>query len=169
MAEEKKTNEEAPKKTISSKPIFTWKSKDSVQFERSPLWYLVVCAIAGLLIFLLYLIQQWMGIAVVAVAAVIFIIMSRIKPKEVDCAVFEEGVVVDGKAYQYSEFKSFWVNQAEVPKIKLQKIGRIAGQVDLPLLNIDQEEVRLFLSKHLPEEDDKGEDLTDTVNRLMRF
>jgi hypothetical protein len=169
MAEEKKIDEEVLKETTSSKPIFVWKSRDNIQFERSSLWYLVVCAIAGLLIFLLYLIQQWMGIALVAVATVIFIIMSRIKPREVDCAVFEKGVVVDGKAYQYSEFKSFWVNQAEVPKIKLQKIGKIAGQVDLPLLNIDQEEVRLFLSKHLPEEEDKGEDLTDTVNRLMRF
>ncbi len=178
MAEEKKgekkakVGETSPDLSLErrgAKPIFAWKSPDFVQYQRDNRWYVIVCAVAVVLAGLLAWQGIWTGVVLVIVAAVIFIISSRIKPKEIICAVYAEGVVVGGKAYEYGDFKSFWISTGELLKLKLQRTGRIAGQVEMPLQNIDANQIRLYISKHLPEEAEKGEDLVDMVNRILRF
>jgi len=170
MAKEK-TVEGIKSKRMSDKdkPLFIWKSPDNIQYKRSYRWYVILLIAAIVLGGLLYWQQIWTGVALVGVATVLFFIMSQIKPKEITMAIYSEGIVVDDKAYKFDQFKSFWINQSQLPKAKLQRIGLMAGQVDLPLQNVDPEQIRLFLSKRLPEEADKGEDLVDTINRIMRF
>lgn len=172
MAEEKKKvadNSKTEKATAVVKPLFAWKSPDSVQHERSTEWYLIIVVATLALAAIFYWLELWTGMAVVILAAIVLIVTARLKPKEITCAVFPEGVVIDEKAYEFKEFKSFWISIGELPKLKLQRIGKIAGMVDLPLLNSDIDQLRLFFSKHLPEEAEKGEDLVDIVNRIIKF
>jgi len=152
-----------------SKPVFAWKSADFVQYDRGSRWYLAIVLIAAVVAALLAWQQLWTGVTLVVVAALVVLISSRLKPREVRCAVFAEGVVVDDKAYEYSQFKSFWISISELPKLVLQRVGRVAGVVEMPLQNVDIDQVRLYISKHLPQEDDKGENLIDSINRLLRF
>ena len=170
MAEEPKDDSKRGKSGVeANKPIFAWKSPDFIQYERSGRWYIIVGVVAIVLAGLLAWQELWTGVALVIVAAIIFIISSRIKPREVICAVYTEGVVVGDKAYEYGEFKSFWISIGELPKLKLQRTGRIAGIVEMPLQNVDTNQIRLYISKHLPEEEEKGEDLVDYINRILRF
>jgi len=168
---EKKKNEEPEEKVSpeTRKPIFVWKSADFVQYDRSNKWYEVVVLTAIALAALLAWQQIWTGVILVVVAALIMLITSRLKPREVKCAVFTEGIVVDEKPYEYGQFKSFWINAGELPKMVFQRVGKIAGVVEIPLQNIDIDQVRLYISKHLPQEDDQGENLVDKINRIMRF
>lgn len=175
MTEEKKTEQKKVEPTVkkqidgASKPIFAWKSPDAVVVERGGNWHVIIVVAAAVLAGLLYWQGLLTGVVLVVVAAVILVMTSRLKPREVKCAIFAEGIVVDDKAYEYGEFKSFWLSAGELPKLKLQRTGRIAGQVEMPLSNIDINQIRLYVSKHLPQEDDKGEDLVDYINRILRF
>lgn len=165
MANEKTKKELNPE----SKPLFAWKSPDAIQHERNGNWYVVMVVVAMVLAAVLVWQQLWSGALVILFATLFLLLSARVKPKEIACAVFAEGVVVDGKAFEYGEFKSFWISLGELPKLKLQRTGRIAGQIEMPLSDIDIDQVRLYISKHLPQEDDKGEDLVDSINRILRF
>ena len=151
------------------KPVFSWQSPEFVRYQRKKRWYLGVIAVALILATILGYMGQWSGVAVVVVAATLFVTLSGANPKDIKCALYNDGVVVDGKVYSFAQFKSFWLSGGEMVKAKLQMTGRFAGQIVLPMVDIDFEQVRLFLSKHLPEEENKGEDITDTINHLLRF
>lgn len=151
------------------KPLLEWSSPDSVSASRDSRWYIVVGGAVLILAALLAYIGNWTGMALVIVGGVIMSFLSNTKAHSVECAVYDKGIVVDEKVHEFSEFKSFWVSGGEVPKIRLQFAGRFAGQVMMPILNVDGDKVKELLIKHLPEEADKGEDLTDMINRIMRF
>ncbi len=170
MAEEKEGEKKIEKQLHeAAKPIFVWKSPDAVQHKRNGNWYAGLAAIAILLAALLVWQELWSGALVILFATLFLLVTARVEPKDISCAVYAEGIVVDGRAFEYGEFKSFWINFGALPKLMLQRTGRIAGQIEMPLQNIDIDQVRLYISKHLPQEDDKGEDLVDYINRILRF
>lgn len=151
------------------KPVFSWQTPEFITYQRDSKWVIGIIVAAIGLAAILATQKQWTGVGMILVAAVIFITISNTKPKNIGCAVFDEGIVVDGKVYNYDQFKSFWFVDAALSKIKFQLIGRFAGQVAMPLGDIDFDQVRLFLAKHLPEEDEQREDLNDIINRLFRL
>jgi len=150
-------------------PTFSWESPDFVLHTRSSKSYLIIVGGALLISGFMYSQQIWTGLALVLLSALYILFTGRQKPKNVTCAVYEEGVVVDGKVYAYEEFKSFWTAYGDIPKIKLQLVGRFAGQVSMPIADHDLDIVSKFLLEYLPEEEDKGEDLVDVINRMIKF
>ncbi|MEK9155859.1 MAG: hypothetical protein AAB360_00965 [Patescibacteria group bacterium] len=166
MAETKEKNKTKP---IGSRPVFSWESPEYVHYTKGAGWFVAVGAVALAIAGLLY----WQGLAsgaIVAVAAgAVFMIISKVKPKPLRLAVYPDGVVVGDRVYRYGQFKSFGIIRGEIAKAKLDLVGRFSGEVVLPLKNIDPEQIRLYLKKHLPENEDINEDLSDIVNRLFKF
>lgn len=152
-----------------AEPTFSWESPDYVLHPRSAKSYVIVIGAALLISAFMYVQKIWTGLALVLLSMLYILFTGRQKPKNVKCAVYDEGVVVDGKVYAYEDFKSFWTALGDIPKIKLQLVGRFAGQVTMPLDESDIDAVTAFLVNHLPEEEDKGEDLVDVINRMIKF
>lgn len=169
-APEKLEKEEFKAKELPDNLEIVWVSPDSVRMERDNR-YTIGFYIVGILVLVLLSIQKmWTGTILVAVGLVMYSVMSQQKPKDIECKVHAEGVVVDGKVYRYEQFKSFWISNGAVPKIKLQLQGFFAGQVEMPILEADEvDKILETISSQLPQENDKGEDIVDTVNRLLRF
>jgi len=155
-----------PKK---DKPILAWESPDRVIYSKGALWYITVVVIALALATILYFQHLLSGVALVFAAVIMFMFMSQSKPRSVKSAVYTQGIVIADKVYRYSDFKSFWITLADVPKARLQMTGIAGGVLTMPLVGVDPEQIRLYLSRYLPEDDDKGEDLSETVNRFLRF
>jgi len=163
-----KVEDKSQKDTV-RKAVFSWSAPEFITYKRDINWYLKIVLFAVIIAGLLAWQEIWTGVALVIVAAILLILLSQSHPKVVKCALYYDGVVVDDKVFRFDQFKSFWIIPGELPKAKLQYTGKMAGQVTLPIKEVDPEQVRLFLSKHLAEESDKGEDLTDTINRLIKF
>jgi hypothetical protein len=151
-----------------SKPIFTWVAPEFVRYKKTAKWFVAVFLVGIVLGFIFAKQGQWSGVALVVTAILVFTTLSGAKPKKISSALYQDGVVTDEKAYGFTLFKSFWIESGDLPKAKLQLLGRLAGQVSLPILDVDPEQIRLFLGKHLPEEE-RGPDLVDQINRIMRF
>ena len=171
MAEEKKvTKTVGPKLNIAEdKPVFSWQSPEFVRYKKDNKWLVYLIMIAIVLCVILGLMQLWSGVVLVAVATIVFITLSETKPKTVNSAIYAQGFVVDTKVYDFEQIKSFWISFSDLPKARFQLTGRFGGLITMPLGEEDPEQIRLFLSKHLPEEEDRGEDLSDTINRILRF
>ena len=169
MAEKKSNNVSKDNNFITNKPIFSWQSPEFVSYKRDAKWIVGIIAIVLVLLVILVFQKLWTGAGMVAVAGVLFLVISNTKPKEIACAVYNEGIVVDKKVYNFNQFKSFWLVNGALPKLLFQLTGRLAGQITMPLDDMDPEQIRMFISKHLPEEDEKSEDFTDIINRLFRL
>ena len=150
------------------KPIFTWVAPEFIKYKKTTGWFVAVF-IVGIILGIIFAMQgQWSGVALVIAAILVFTTLSGAKPKKISSSLYLDGVVTDGKVFAFNQFKSFWIEMGDLPKAKLQLLGRLAGQVSLPLFDIDPEQVRLFLGKHLPEEN-RGPDIVDQINRFIRF
>jgi hypothetical protein len=151
------------------KPLLTWDSAEFVHYKKDQSWF-VIAGLAGLVIAAgLYYFGQLSGAIVVVVATVVFSLISIVKPKSLHCEIYDQGILIEKKPYKYEQFKTFWITTGEIPKIKLQQLGKFSAQVVLPLQNVDADQVRAILKKHLPEDEAKGEDLGDFFNRFLRF
>ena len=169
MAEENTKNKTEAKSSDQTKPLYTWEMADSVVRKKDSFYYFAVI-VAGLVVMTILALQSiWSGAILAAVATFMFTSITQSKPKNIESALFEKGVVVEGKAYDFTSFKSFWIAVGEITKVKLQTNGMFAGQISMPIKDDEVEKVRALLSAHLPEEQLKGEDLTDTINRWLRF
>jgi len=171
MADEKKeVKKVGPKLNIAvDKPVFSWQSPEFVRYKKDNKWLVYLIMIALILCVVLSFMQIWSGVVLVVVATIVFITLSETKPKTISSSVYSQGFVIDSKVYDYEQIKSFWISFSDLPKARFQIVGRFGGIITMPLGEEDPEQVRLFLSKHLPEEEDRGEDLSDTINRILRF
>jgi hypothetical protein len=53
--------------------------------------------------------------------------------------------------------------------LRFEQAKRFSLPVEMPVEEENVEQIKLFLSKHLPEEEERGEDITDTINRWIKF
>lgn len=151
------------------KPLFEWKSPEFLVQKRSRLWYLVVVLIAFSLLALFYWQGNWSGGVLVALATLILVFTNQLRSKEVECQIFETGIVVDDKVYRYEDLKNFWITQVNIPVIRFQTSGRFTSIVRMPASGQEIENLQVTLAKHLPENEQGGEDLVDLVNRIIKF
>ena len=158
---------EKTKEKFEGEPVFSWKSADFASGERSPLWYVVATVVAIAVIVLLYFQAMWTGIVFVVVAYLYFI-LTGIKPRTIESAVYAKGLVIDGRVINFDEIKEFWLIDGLVPKFYFSLQGKLTGQVIMPAKNAETEKIREFLKNHLPEEN-RGEDLTEKINRWIKF
>lgn len=154
---------------VTSKPIFTWQSPEFISVKRDARWTIAVILIALVLAIILFMQKQWTGVGMITVATIFFVTLSNTKPKNIGCAVYNEGVVINDRVYNYDQFKSFWFVNGLLPKINFQLLGRFSGTVAMPLNDMDSDQIRMLISKHLPEEDERREDPGDIINRLFRL
>ncbi len=149
------------------KPVMNWRSADFASQDRSPLWYLAVTAIAIALAFLLYFQSMWTGMVLVLVAY-LYLVLTGLKPRMIECAIYEKGIVVDGRVVNFVEIKDFWLVDGLVPKFYFTISGKVTNQIVMPAKNVEVEKAREFLANHLPEEN-HGEDLAEKINRWIKF
>jgi len=151
------------------KPVFSWESPEFIRQKRSLYWYIVVVIVVALLCLFMYSQKLWVGMVLVVLSALVILFFAQIGPRSVKCALYNKGLVLDNAVYEFNRFKSFWITFTNIPKVRLQLTGRLSGQVIMPLGDSDPEQIRLYLSRHLPEDDKKSEDLIEVLNELIKF
>jgi len=161
MAEQNKNNED--------KPIFSWKAAEFAVYQKDTKWFLLLMVVAILLIAFFVWNKNWTAVGVVVAGVFAFISLNGVKPKKISCKVYRDGVVIEDKAYRYTDLKSFWLIPGDHPRVRFARPGRFSPAINMPIDEEDPEQIRLFLSKYLPEEEGNGEDIADTISRWMKF
>ena len=166
MAEIKKVNKNKPS---SNAPVFTWGAKEFADYKKDTGWFAIMTLVTLALVSLFYWQKNWTAMGVVIAAGGALFAQSRIRPKKVSCEVHRSGVVVDGKVHPFETLKSFWIIYGEHPSVRLEQTSRFSAPINMPIADEDPEQIRLFISKFLPENEERGEDVTDTISRWLRF
>ena len=146
---EKSNGSKAKTVDLDSKPAFSWVSPDGIEHDRDSNWQLIVVVIAIVLCVVMYWLGSWSGLALVIVATAYLLFTSGHKPKKIECAIYDGGIVVDQKVYNFDDFKAFFLSYGTVPKLSFERIGRFSGIVIMPLIGIENtEEIKAFLDEH---------------------
>ena len=166
-----KSDEKKANKVInpSEEPVFSWEAEEFPIYQKGNVWTLLVIGSALALIAVFIWLKNWTGIALAVAAAAALISQGHSKPKKVQCVVFQGGIVVNNKPYNFADLKSFWTLETPYPAVRIEKASRLSMPLTVPLGNFDPEQVRLYLSKRLPEHEDRGEDVSDLVGRWLKF
>jgi len=169
---DKKGQEKKPPVKISpnDKPVFYWQTTEFESHDKPRNWLLYVGLIALVLLAALLYMRLWLGAAVVAAAFFALYSQSSSRGKKRNYAIYDQGVTVDDRVYTFDQFKSFWVFPYQGRMIvRFEQLRRLSFPIEMPIGDENPEQVRLFLTKHLPQAEDRGEDITDTINRWIKF
>lgn len=156
-------------KTSSNIPVFKWQAKEFPDYKKDGGWFATVVIVTLALAALFYWQKNWTATGVVIAAGGALLAQSRIRPKKINCEVYRSGVVVGGKAHPFETLKSFWIIYGEHPSVRLEQTSRFKAPINMPIIDEDPEQIRLFIAKFLPENEERGEDVTDTISRWLRF
>jgi len=168
LANDPKTT--APKIDLSNeKPLFQWKANEFAEYSKNSSWYLLVIVVAIAIAAVFWWLKNWTAIGVVAAAAIALIAQAKTKPKSVSVQLFREGIVVNNKVYPYDSLKSFWIISGDHPVFRLEQTGFLRPHINVPIAEEDPAQIQLFLAKFLPENEKKGEDIADIIQRWTRF
>lgn len=169
MAQESREKKKVESKP-DEKPLLSWSTPDAMVSRRDSRFYLVVLGAGIVLAGILAWQTIWTGVALVALVVIILLTIAQSKPKNIESAIFNQGIVVDQRAYDFSDLKSFWIVTSDVIKVKFRQNGRFfAGELSMPVSGDEVDSIREILLAHLPEEEGKGEDIVDTINRFIRL
>ncbi len=150
-------------------PVFSWKTGESISYKKGPLWFVLIVFIAIMLIIFFLWQSNWTAAGVIAAAAFALLSFSRSEPKKIVCSLYHSGFVIDKKAYRYTDLKSFWMVPGAQWSVRFLRPDRFSLHINMPIADEDPEQVRLFLSKYLPEETDRGEDVSDILSRWFKL
>ncbi len=166
-APEVDTGENAGEDT--DEPAFEWQASEYVQHNKGMGWYLALGGIVLALLAIAVFTQQWLSIAVFLVMAAAVVVYAHKPPRILLYQLDSNGIIIEGKSYAYSQFRSFGV----LPDLSWHTIDLEPTQRFMPRLTIifddeDFDSIVDHLSLHLPRVD-RQPDLVERLTRYTRF
>ena len=162
----------ADKKVINQseeKPVFSSKASEFEDRKKGTSWFIIISVVALVLIVIFIITKNWTAVGVVVACAFALISFSTTSPRKIKCSLYHTGIVIQNKTYRFTDLKSFWMIFGDHPRARFSQVGRMSTHINMPIAEEDPEQIRLFLLKYLPEQEDQGEDLSDTLSRWIKF
>lgn len=179
MSEEKK-QEQTTTEDLSSdlskeehgKKLAEWEFTEYVKYERSLAWYIGLGIIEVVVIIYSILSKNFLFALIAILVGLILVLHSKREPAELNCQIFEDGIQVGQKFYEWNDIKTFRLVYLP-PEIKLLYIDLksvFMPDFSVPLNNQNPLEIRQILKTYLVEDLEKQyETLTDRMNRWLRL
>lgn len=155
--------------------VVAWEAPEFIVHAKSGLWYVYLwlgaLVLAGGMVYVNGL--NFAGItsaSVIGLAALTLTVQGRVKPKMIRIAIDNEGVTVGGHAYLWQELTGFWIVYTEENQaVYLETNRRFLSIISLQLGKGDPEVIRTTLIARIPEHQDRAEEFTDRLTRMIKF
>lgn len=154
----------------SLRDVLSWTASEYAAHAKSSAWYvqlLLVTVIACALSYLLM--HDWVVVATIIIAAVLFGIAAGKKPRVLNYGVTNAGVIIGQKQYPYGLFKSFSVIQeGPIRSIFLMPAKRFNPPMSMYYPPEEERSILETLGTHLPQEA-REQDAIDRFMHKIRF
>ncbi|MBI5621727.1 hypothetical protein HY933_02600 [Candidatus Falkowbacteria bacterium] len=152
--------------------LASWEFPEFVAHERSRAWYVIAIIIGGLLLLYAVLAANFLFAVIILVAAVVIFLRSSQPPQSVPFALYEDGIRIGQKFYDFSEVKSFCIiyNPPEVKSLYFNFNSLWQPRMRIPLDDVDPLSLRDLLLEYLAEDlDQEDEPFSDGISRLFKL
>ncbi len=150
--------------------IFVWEAPAWEKADRHPRWYLIMGGIAFLFAAYAVFTSNYLFAFIIFLTAIILVLAGNENPKAVLIQIGDNGIVVNGKLYQFDKLHNFAIIY-HPPHTKVLYVE--PNNAVLPRLRIDLEDqdpvaIRAHLLQYLDEDTDlRGEHYSDIFGRLL--
>lgn len=150
--------------------LVSWQASEYVHHEKDVLWFASYAVVALIVLSGTYLLlRDVVSIIVVALMAIAVLVYANRQPRSLSYQLDDHGVIIDGREYDYSSFKSFSVLQyGAVETIFLEPLERFMPPISIYFAPEDGEKITSILGEYLPYRE-KQPDLIDTIFHRLRI
>jgi hypothetical protein len=156
---------------IQKSESLSWEAPEYIHHPKTAIWYIFFTLVAvGLIIYSFYL-KSVLTMITFGLIIILGFIFSHKKPAIVSHKLTSNGIVLGDIIYPYKNIVKFWIlyNPPHVKTLNLETTAYVNQHVALQLGDQDPVEVKIYLAKHLPEDLEKEESLTDAIARRLKF
>ena len=152
--------------------LLDWKFPEYNQYQRGPLWYIVVGLIFTFVFIYSFLTANFLFIVFLILFGLIFFLHLRRVPIEVDFKIFEDGLMIGSNFREWSEIKNFHLvyRPPDTKRVYFDLKNALAPEISIPLEEQDPIKLRKILKDYLEEDLGKPEEtLIDRLNRWLKI
>jgi hypothetical protein len=148
---------------------FSWQASEYVHHHKGLRWYAGFIGATVLLGGAAVLLHYWTTVIAFGVMAGAVLVYAHKPPRTLLYELSHEGIMIDGRQYPFSEFRSFGViPETEWHTIDLEPVKRFSPRITVLFEDDDFEEIVGHLELHLPRIDRKP-DVIERATRYLRF
>jgi hypothetical protein len=150
--------------------VVSWRASEFIDHQKSSIWFAVLTFGALILSVVVYVVtRDILATLVILVAAIAFGVYAGKKPRTLTYSLGPNSLKIDGKSYNYDDFKSFCLMQeGALYSIILESVKRFMPPLTIYFAAEDGEKIFDTLAMHLPHEIRKR-DAIDSLMRRIRF
>ncbi len=168
--EEMEDNSQSPEfKEYLENSLLHWQAPEFVPSGWDKRWYLgATLILAVIVIYALISNSPVMAITFILIGLVGFIHLQK-KPRILDFAINDEGIIAGNEIYEFKDVRSFWIfYEPHIQVLSLRMTGKIMPFVHIPIHEEDPVEIREILLQFIPEVRQEPS-LVDNLERLLRI
>jgi len=159
-------NDQYDNRQANDEALVTWSAHEYLHQEKGTVWFILFAIVILALIGLSVWTQAWSFTVLIVVIAAVVVVYTRRPPRELTYSLTDEGLVIDGKLNQFSNFKSFGIiRDGEEFSVMLIPTQRFQPGVTVYFPEEAGEDIVDMLGSRLPMKDLK----LDAVDRLVRL
>lgn len=149
---------------------FSWMAPEYLRFERTRLWYIVLCTSDALLLAYAYFSESWTMLLLFVVLPLVLIAEHRHKPENVEVGISPYGIKFGRLRIPYSDMQAFWIlHLPPIDELHLHSSKKVHSDIVIPLSSVDPSILRAYLLTQIPELEGKRLSLLDMMIRIFRL
>lgn len=135
-------------------PLLEWSAREYEPHPYNQGRYLVLGAIAALLIILGVFQQSYFFVVFILMASLVFWLYERKEAELITFIINEDGIMAGKKQYLFRDCKSFWIfNSPAAKELSIERKKALSSRINIPLGDVNQEKLREVLGRFIPEEE----------------
>ena len=152
--------------------LATWEFPEYTKIKRNKSWYISFVIIIISILIYSYFAQNPLFAIIIILFTIIYTIIERKEPREVQMEILEDGIIIDNKFIDYKEIKNFYIiyHPPTIKNLYLQPKNQLKPRLALPLEKQNPVEIREVLLKYIDEDLEKEEIPTsEGISRLLKL
>lgn len=157
-------------KQVKESVLIGWKALEYQRYERDLPYYLVAGLILLVIIGYAVYSQDWFMLTILVLITGLLVWYQRKEPQEKTYRITQLGIYDDDRFYQYNEIFSYWfLVEKNYRTLNIIFAKKFLPQLTILLGDTDPVKVRDVLSKYIPEENTRTENILDRLLRIFRL
>lgn len=165
-------SQEFLEKLAQAQDVFVWEAPAWERHDRHPYWYLWMSAVTLVFAAIAIFTGNYLFAFIIFLIAIILILAGNEEPHTMLIQVGNNGIVVDGKLFLYSDLHEFALiyHPPETKILYLEPKAYTRGRLRVQLGNQDPVALRNHLRQYLHEDLDlRDEHISDIFGRLLKI
>lgn len=151
--------------------VINWKAPEYPKYKKGIFWKIFASLLLISVVLIGYFYNAWSFTAAIFAFALVYFLLNREEPKNVEVILSNIGIKVGNRKYPYSHIKAFWIiyEPPYFSTLHIRVKNDIAVDITIELGLQDPSIVREFLIDKIPEMEGQNYSVSDLFVRLFKL